>query len=612
MSIELKNINIDYGNFLAVKDLTAKVETGTLVSLLGPSGCGKTTTLNAVAGLLNITKGQIIFDDIDVTNMTTQKRNIGLVFQNYALYPHLSVYKNIAFPLYQSKSFKRDLSKNNLYYRTWIKNYNVAKNSLEIVNRQRDFENEFSTFLEQEINDQFEVIESKYWTKNTIEIKKYLVNLFGKNGTPDLIDKLSTYLFDKARVIYFKFKLGILNELAQYLVQLEKNKNIDSIYRELISYFKTLVIEYLAGQTKRTIHAIERTAKISKKNIINTQKAYNKTSEIKIDIFNAEANKQKYGDYLAARKKIEEEYLVKSGLKIDQTIQSFFDYLPTMLKFVTPNLADPIDFSLEIIELRKQIFSFRKKINQLVHETAKKVDIESQLAKKPGELSGGQQQRVAIARAVIKRPKILLLDEPLSNLDAKLRLSTREWIKKFQQEMKITTIFVTHDQEEALSISDKIFVMNKGDLMQQGSPMEIYDKPANMFVAKFIGTPNINFISVDVVKNKVVFQNDEILTIKERIKNHQEITLGIRPEHFAIKKANVHYKKLGTGQITLIERLGKINHIKVNINGTEIGLLIEPEDMVNKFVGDRLPIYFLKNKAYLFNKEENRIEVSYE
>jgi len=293
-------------------------------------------------------------------------------------------------------------------------------------------------------------------------------------------------------------------------------------------------------------------------------------------------------------------------------MQKYFDELPINLKFVSPELAEPIDFSLEIIELKKQIFSFRKKINQLVTETAKKVDIESQLAKKPGELSGGQQQRVAIARAVIKRPKILLLDEPLSNLDAKLRLSTREWIKKFQQEMKITTIFVTHDQEEALSISDKIFVMNKGDLMQQGSPMEIYDEPANMFVAKFIGTPNINFIPVSIIKNKVIFQDEEILEVSGRIKNHVDITLGVRPEHFSIKKNNSDYKKFGTGIITLIERLGKINHVKVNVNGTELGLLIEPEIMPNKFIGDRVPIYFLKNKAYLFNKEENRIEVSYE
>jgi len=118
MSIELKHISIDYGNFLAVKDLTAHIESGKLVSLLGPSGCGKSTTLNAVAGLINITNGQIIFDDIDVTNVSTQKRNIGLVFQNYALYPHLTVYKNIAFPLYQSKEFKRELKNNNLYHRT--------------------------------------------------------------------------------------------------------------------------------------------------------------------------------------------------------------------------------------------------------------------------------------------------------------------------------------------------------------------------------------------------------------------------------------------------------------------------------------------------------------
>jgi multiple sugar transport system ATP-binding protein len=162
MSIELKNINIDYGDFLAVKDLTAKVETGTLVSLLGPSGSGKSTTLNAIAGLINVTKGQIIFDNIDVTQMTTQKRNIGLVFQNYALYPHLSVYKNIAFPLYQSKSFRRELVKNNLYYQTLITNYYLAKNNDQNLELQKQFNQGFNQFLQAEILDQFNHIENNY------------------------------------------------------------------------------------------------------------------------------------------------------------------------------------------------------------------------------------------------------------------------------------------------------------------------------------------------------------------------------------------------------------------------------------------------------------------
>ncbi len=123
------------------------------------------------------------------------------------------------------------------------------------------------------------------------------------------------------------------------------------------------------------------------------------------------------------------------------------------------------------------------------------VSLEELLDRKPRELSGGQQQRVAIARALVKMPRVLLLDEPLSNLDARLRLQTREEIRRIQRETKITTIFVTHDQEEALSISDLIVVMKEGILQQIGKPQEVYDQPANLFVAKFLGTPPINVFS---------------------------------------------------------------------------------------------------------------------
>lgn len=124
-------------------------------------------------------------------------------------------------------------------------------------------------------------------------------------------------------------------------------------------------------------------------------------------------------------------------------------------------------------------------------EVAKRVEITKILQKKPTRLSGGQQQRVSIARAIVKKPDILLMDEPLSNLDAKLRISTRQWIRQIQQSLKITTVFVTHDQEEAMSISDIVICMDFGKVKQIGSPIELYNKPNNLFVAKFLGMPEM-------------------------------------------------------------------------------------------------------------------------
>ena len=164
-----------------------------------------------------------------------------------------------------------------------------------------------------------------------------------------------------------------------------------------------------------------------------------------------------------------------------------------------------------------------------VLEVAKLVQIENLMGRKPSEMSGGQQQRVAIARALVKTPGVLLLDEPLSNLDARLRLQTREQIRRIQKETGVTTIFVTHDQEEAMSISDLIIVMKSGILQQMGKPQEVYDDPINLFVAKFLGNPAINVFDGAIRDHKLYIGED---CIGERDAEDQSVYVGIRPEAF--------------------------------------------------------------------------------
>ncbi len=274
---------------VAVKDFNFKIPDGTLIGLLGPSGCGKSTTLNLISGLQKPTKGKIFFGEEDVTNLLPEHRGIGLVFQNYALYPHLTVKQNILFPL---------------------------------------------------------------------------ENLKGK-------DKLSK------------------QEMA------EKAMDI-----------------------------------------------------------------------------------------------------------------------------------------------AKLVQIEELMDRKPGELSGGQQQRVAIARALVKMPRVLLLDEPLSNLDARLRLQTREEIRRIQKETKITTIFVTHDQEEAMSISDLIVVVNKGIVQQIGNPQAVYDNPDSLFVAKFLGTPPINVFEGQIKNQHLYIGEEAVLQLDPLTKEHtpRKVFAAVRPEAFVLKE----------------------------------------------------------------------------
>ncbi len=177
----------------------------------------------------------------------------------------------------------------------------------------------------------------------------------------------------------------------------------------------------------------------------------------------------------------------------------------------------------------------KEQMLERAHQAAKLVQIDELMDRKPSELSGGQQQRVAIARALVKMPRVLLLDEPLSNLDARLRLQTREEIRRIQKETGITTVFVTHDQEEAMSISDIIVVMKLGVVQQVGKPQDVYDDPTNLFVAKFLGTPPINVFKGNV-KDGVLHLNGTPVLETPGVSD-REVYVGIRPEGF-IPSAN--------------------------------------------------------------------------
>ena len=176
----------------------------------------------------------------------------------------------------------------------------------------------------------------------------------------------------------------------------------------------------------------------------------------------------------------------------------------------------------------------KEEMEARVQKVASLVQIDQLLDRKRSEMSGGQQQRVAIARALVKMPRVLLLDEPLSNLDARLRLQTREEIRKIQRETGITTVFVTHDQEEAMSISDMIVVMKAGILQQIGQPQDVYNRPDNLFVAKFLGTPPINVFEGKVKGGVLAIGEDEIMKVADTA--DRDVWVGVRPEGFILRE----------------------------------------------------------------------------
>ena len=244
----------------------------------------------------------------------------------------------------------------------------------------------------------------------------------------------------------------------------------------------------------------------------------------------------------------------------------------------------------------------KEEMIERAYEAAKLVQIDDLMDRKPSELSGGQQQRVAIARAMVKMPKVLLLDEPLSNLDARLRLQTREEIRRIQKETGITTIFVTHDQEEAMSISDMIVVMKLGVVQQIGKPQDIYDDPTNLFVAKFLGTPPINVFNGEVRDGALYINGDRVLETPGV--DDREVYVGIRPEGFILDNNGA----FGCDLVS-VEVMGRdVSVVSTNpasLNATIRSII----DADNKVEAGATVRYNLKShKVFLFDKEtEERI-----
>ena len=252
----------------------------------------------------------------------------------------------------------------------------------------------------------------------------------------------------------------------------------------------------------------------------------------------------------------------------------------------------------------------KKKPKEEAEKIAKKymkiTSIEELANKKPGEMSGGQQQRVAITRALVQSPKVLLLDEPLSNLDARLRLKIREEIRRLVKEIGITTIFVTHDQEEALSISDRIVLMNQGIVQQFDIPQNLYLEPANLFVAKFMGNPIINIYEMNKEGNVLVgddFSIDLSLLNENRIKqsfNEEKYVIGIRPEYFVLSDTPLFKVKIETAEL-----IGKDCILNFKINNKNSKAIIDINEGICE--NDEVGLDIDYKSIYIFKEDGTRV-----
>ncbi len=447
----------------AVDDLDIVIPSGKLVGLLGPSGCGKSTTLYMIAGLLDPTEGKIFFGDEDVTQLSPEKRGIGLVFQNYALYPHMTVRKNILFPL-ENMNMREEAIKAAYKKAHMLETPELAETFYKYSEKLESLRNRYRR-LE---------AEAKANAKYKTDVENGTFKTLLKETKANKGDVAGVKAAHKEKLIAIKAELS-----------------------ELLSGYEAKFIEERTAITPANLDTLEPQIKAKYEAV---EKAYKEQED-------------------ALKKSIRAEF---AGDR-----DSYEAKLSVEIEKIKPQ-------SVKFVEEAKET-NYRNLMNEQAVEMAKLVGIEDQLEKTPAQLSGGQQQRVAIARALVKKPRVLLLDEPLSNLDARLRLQTREEIKRIQRETGITTIFVTHDQEEAMSISDEIVLMNFGEEQQKGVPQEVYDEPSNMFVAKFLGTPPIGLYNAELkgedvhIDGKVVFSNKKLKGEDDRA-----VVVGIRPEGYKL------------------------------------------------------------------------------
>ena len=585
---------------IAVKDLNFTVDDGTLVGLLGPSGCGKSTTLYMISGLQTPTSGEVWFGDQEVTNLSPEKRGIGLVFQNYALYPHMTIYKNIEFPLtnlqveiplvtffdftlnYEYEMKKRDIldgilkSVDSLCKRVGLnkKQYNISSsledNRLKLTVLLKNvapasknlFVDNFPKIIDAKLTNEEEKQTSEALYDSTV---RATVNKVGEKETVDLT---------------FKSRLSKNFELSQ----------MDETIKAIRDAIKPIGNpgEIVISRGKRGFDLVARVKSLLHSRLKECFDAIAGSVEME--------NPQYFVSNVVCKENVVlvRNYFKKHNLKITD-LKLYYDKEHTKIYFklhrtsteAAKNVMDDLSKELDLSEVvldTAQAIAHRKLTKEerrdIVYDTAKLVQVDEYLQRKPNQLSGGQQQRVAIARALVKHPRVLLLDEPLSNLDARLRLQTREEIRRIQQETGITSVFVTHDQEEAMSISDKIVVMKLGEMQQMGAPQDVYNSPANLFVAQFLGTPPINVFKGAVKGGKIYIGEDCVGEAKGI--DDREVSVAIRPEGFIL--AGAKDKDVLHAECEMIQVMGRdISVVAKNPNSAKptFKAIISADDKVN-------------------------------
>ena len=559
-SLVFKKLNKIYDNDVqAVFDFSLDIKDKEFIVFVGPSGCGKSTTLRMVAGLENITSGELYIDNVLVNNIEPKDRNIAMVFQNYALYPHMTVYGNMAFalklrkipcPVYEENEEANQLIEEN---KELIKQAKSLRKKAKKHNEDKDMVNEVSKMYDQ-------IIANDEHIKEVLE--KGHVNGIWEEKIKELSNQIDLIEAEKKKYVHY----------------LEKGRG------------KWTLLKADKDETPKEV-------KFKDSGVPSSELGEEGDYYLDVDTNNyyvKGANKYTNEAMDALRDGIEQRDLQKSKIEKD------IEYYKTT--------------EVPVFKSRKLT---RYEMDIEINRAAKILDLERYLLRKPAALSGGQRQRVALGRCIVRNPKVFLMDEPLSNLDAKLRVQTRAEIINIHKRVNATTIYVTHDQTEAMTMADRIVVMKDGYIQQIDTPFDIYYNPNNVFVAGFIGNPPMNFLNGKFDGKSFCLDSEDgnvqvaFKLSKEQIallKDHkdEELIAGIRPENM-FQKGSPELKDASNYidvSCELRELMGYDSIVHSHISDQPF--IVKVSSTKDIKTGDVLEVGFNNDALYFFKKEDGK------
>ena len=598
---------------MAVKDFNIDISDNEFIVFVGPSGCGKSTTLRMIAGLEDISSGELYIDGQYMNNTEPKDRDISMVFQNYALYPHMTAYENIAFgltlrkvadPVYDDSEDAKNL---------------LAKIAEIDANNKEVFEKMLSS--DQRANKLHIAITKQLAKLDNLKLK--IESLTARKvksvAMQTKIAKLESNRMDLEK--YISDLQTELNNLTEGVTNcretLESNDAKIKALREELKKYQKLAIDEKAIATQQS--DIQYYKNLAQKDEERRNADEQALSECRNSLGEVE-NALKDPKFEAPTDKAIQTEFYKLQLKQEKLLEDInfytqeLDILATRKVSIAKFLKESED-RLKYYESNVQpVYTYRKytkmEIDRKVKMASDILGIGELLQRKPKEMSGGQRQRIALGRAIVREPKIFLLDEPLSNLDAKLRATMRVEISRLHEKLKTTFIYVTHDQIEAMTMGTRIVVMKSGIIQQIDTPTNLFDYPDNVFVAGFIGTPRMNFFDVTLKTSAtqvlltfadgytVKYEKSKVRKIKPEYDdgNEHKCVLGVRGEHIKISDSGI------MAEVNDSEILGSETHLHLTSANSEKDVVVKLSDRIMG-AGQQVKLTFDETKIHLFDKQ---------